>query len=59
MPNAKAFFTNMRVPMPLHKKVALVPRNNATKIRKGTTAADTRVSPGAERKPSSLPVGGG
>ena len=34
MPSAKAFFTNMRVPMPFHKKLGLVLRNNATKIRK-------------------------
>ncbi len=34
MPSAKAFFTNMKVPMPLHRKLQLVLRNNLTKMRK-------------------------
>jgi predicted DCC family thiol-disulfide oxidoreductase YuxK len=34
MPSAKAFFTNMRAPMPLRRKLYLVVRNNLTKMRK-------------------------
>jgi len=34
MPSIKAFFTNMSAPMPLHKKLYLVFRNNSIKIIK-------------------------
>jgi hypothetical protein len=32
VPSLRAFFTNMSVPMPLHRKVPLVFRNNLIKI---------------------------
>jgi len=32
MPSLKAFFTNMSVPMPLHRKLHLLFRNSMTKI---------------------------
>jgi hypothetical protein len=34
MPSARAIFTNMKVPMPLHRKLYLVLRNNLIKLRK-------------------------
>ena len=34
MPSARAYFTNMWVPMPLHRKLYLVFRNNMTKLVK-------------------------
>jgi len=34
MPSVKAFFTNMSVHLPIHKKLYLVFRNNAIKIIK-------------------------
>ncbi|MBE0479971.1 MAG: hypothetical protein IBX68_03225 [Dehalococcoidia bacterium] len=34
MPSLKAIFTNMAVPMPLHRKIYLVFRNNLIKVRK-------------------------
>lgn len=34
MPSLKAFFTNMSAPMPLHRKLRLILRNNANKIGK-------------------------
>ena len=32
MPNLRAMFTNMKAPMPLHRKVYLLFRNNAIKM---------------------------
>ncbi len=34
MPSLRAYFTNMSVPMPLHRKLYLVLRNNFIKIWK-------------------------
>ena len=46
MPNMKAVFTNMSVPMPLHKKLRLVFRNNLIKIRKRQSCCDHYGEPG-------------
>jgi hypothetical protein len=46
MPSMKAFFTNMSAPMPIHKKIALLFRNNFTKIRKGQSCCGHYGEPG-------------
>ncbi|HUV52239.1 MAG TPA: hypothetical protein VMW64_04100 [Dehalococcoidia bacterium] len=46
MPSMKAFFTNMSAPMPFHKKMALLFRNNFTKIRKGQNCCGHYGEPG-------------
>lgn len=46
MPSLDDFFTNMSVPMPLHRKLYLVLRNNMLKLRKGRTCCGHPGEPG-------------
>lgn len=46
MPNIRAFFTNMSVNMPLHKKLYLVFRNNMIKIIKRQSCCGHHGQPG-------------
>jgi hypothetical protein len=46
MPRLKDIFTNMSVPMPLHRKLYLVFRNNAIKIIKRQTCCGHPGEPG-------------
>jgi hypothetical protein len=46
MPTLRAFFTNMSVKMPLHKKFYLVLRNNTIKIVKGQSCCGHHGEPG-------------
>jgi hypothetical protein len=46
MPDFKDFFTNMQAPMPFHKKLYLVFRNNLIKIAKGQSCCGHPGEPG-------------
>jgi predicted DCC family thiol-disulfide oxidoreductase YuxK len=46
MPSLKAFFTNMSLPMPFHKRIYLVFRNNLIKIRKRQDCCGHQGEPG-------------
>ena len=46
MPSLRAFFTNMSAPMPLHRKLYLVFRNNYIKIRHGQSCCGHPGEPG-------------
>jgi hypothetical protein len=46
MPSLKAFFTNMSVPIPLHKKLSMIFRNNLIKILKRQNCCDHPGEPG-------------
>jgi len=52
MPSLRAFFTNMSVPMPLHRKFYLLFRNNLIKIIKRQGCCVIRGSLVVERKRS-------
>ncbi len=45
-PSARAFFTNLSVPMPFWRKVRLLLRNNAIKIAKGQDCCGHPGEPG-------------
>ncbi|RLC92624.1 MAG: hypothetical protein DRI39_08025 [Chloroflexi bacterium] len=45
-PSPKAFFTNMSIPMPLHRKLYLLLRNNSVKIWKRQPCCGHRGQPG-------------
>ena len=49
MPSLRAFFTNMLVPMPLHRKFYLVFRNNFIKIIRRQSCCGHPGEPGAEK----------
>ncbi len=57
MPSFRAFFTNMSVPMPLHRKLYLVFRNNMIKPSRDRAAAGIPVNRAAERQAGKLPIG--
>jgi hypothetical protein len=46
MPAPRAFITNLRVPMPLGRKLRLLFRNNWIKIRTGSTCCGHPGEPG-------------
>ncbi|MFC1939206.1 hypothetical protein ACFLXO_00795 [Chloroflexota bacterium] len=46
MPGLKAFLTNMLAPMPVHKKIYLVFRNNLIKIMRGQDCCGHPGEPG-------------
>ena len=46
MPNRRAFLTNMKAPMPFHRKVYLVFRNNIIKIIKRQSCCGHNGEPG-------------
>jgi len=46
MSTINAFFTNMSVPMPLHRKLYLVFRNNLIKLGKGQSCCGHHGEPG-------------
>lgn len=46
MPSSRAFFTNMSVPMPLHRKLYLVFRNNLIKVVKHQSCCGHHGEPG-------------
>ena len=46
MPAGRAFFTNMKVPMPLRRKLYLVLRNNLIKLRKRQSCCGHYGEPG-------------
>lgn len=46
MPKRSAFFTNMKVKMPLHKKIYLVFRNNMIKVVKRQSCCGHHGQPG-------------
>ena len=45
-PRRRAFLTNMSAPMPIHRKIYLVLRNNLTKIRRGQSCCGHPGEPG-------------
>lgn len=45
-PSVSALFTNMRVPMPWHRKLRLLVRNNWIKIRTGSACCGHYGEPG-------------
>jgi len=45
-PNIRAFFTNMKVPMPFTRKLYLLVRNNALKIIKRKNCCGNHGEPG-------------
>lgn len=46
MPSMKSFFTNMSAPMPLHRKVYLLLRNNWIKVSRGQSCCGHHGEPG-------------
>lgn len=46
MPSGRAFLTNMSVPMPIHRKLYLVFRNNSIKIWKRQSCCGHHGEPG-------------
>ena len=46
MPSLRAIFTNMAVPMPFHRKLYLVLRNNAIKVVKRQSCCGHYGEPG-------------
>ena len=46
MPDVRAFFSNMAVPMPLHRKLWLVARNSLIKLVKRQTCCGHPGEPG-------------
>jgi len=46
MPSMKSFLTNMSVPMPLHRKIYLLFRNNAIKIWRRSSCCGHHGEPG-------------
>ena len=46
MPGLRAFFTNLSAPMPLHRKIYLLFRNNFIKLSKGRSCCGHPGEPG-------------